>query len=90
MLTPICVPCRLQMKITQNHCLIRDPEAASGPSTYWLGDEYECPQCGARIVTGFGAPMHGHPGARFGEALEFRYELPAMEERVIPDEEGGL
>jgi len=78
MLTPICVPCRLQMACTKNHFLVRDPEAKSGLSTYWLGDQWTCPSCGASVVAGFGksfGPEKVVP--EDGEALEFRYELPA-------------
>ena len=78
MLTPICVPCRLQMTCTKNHFLVRDPEAGSGASTYWLGDQWTCSSCGASVVAGFGksfGPEKVVP--EDGEALEFRYELPA-------------
>ena len=81
MLPPICVKCRVEMRCAKNDRLVRDPEVGSYRSTYWLGDEYECPGCEGRIITGFGREMAEHPGAGYGEALEFRYELPASKER---------
>jgi len=80
MLTPICLPCRLQMRCVKNNRLVRDPEADGFPSSYWLGDEFKCPGCGIRIVTGFGKAMGHNPGPRYGEVLEFRYELPVKKE----------
>ena len=79
-LTPICVRCRLEMRCSKNDFLVRDPEAGGFPSTYWLGDEYYCPACGVRIVTGFGKPMDDNPGPPQSAALEFRYELPTTRE----------
>ena len=74
-LTPICVKCRLEMRCVKNNRLVRDPEVGGFPSTYWLGDEYECPDCRSRIVTGFGKPLARHPGeVTYGEALQFDYE----------------
>lgn len=75
--TPICVPCRVEMRCAKNNRLVSDRATATFPSTYWLGDEWECPGCRARIVTGFGRPLVHHPD--YGEALEFRYELPEEE-----------
>jgi len=75
-LTPICVPCRLEMRCVKNNRVVRDPEAGGFPSTYWLGDEYECPDCGARIVTGFGVPISLVVDAERASALEFEYERP--------------
>jgi len=80
MLTPICVACRLQMTCTKNHFLVRDPEAGCGASTYWLGDQWGCPSCGASVVAGFGKPFgEERLVPADGEALEFRYNLPATE-----------
>jgi len=79
--TPICVKCRMQMRCVKNDYLVRDGEAGFG-STYWVGDEYDCPGCGLGIVTGFGKPLTRHPGGvTYGEALEFRYEVPASDEK---------
>ena len=75
--TPICVGCRVEMRCAKNNRLVCDPDVPGvGGSTYWLGDEWVCPGCGARIVTGFGVPIPVNP-APACEALEFRYELPA-------------
>jgi len=75
--TPICLACRVEMRCARNNRLVRDPETASFPSTYWLGDEWQCPGCGARIVTGFGRAIQAPPNYAAGEVVEFRYALPA-------------
>ena len=75
-LTPICVLCRLEMRCVKNDRLVRDPETNQFSSTYWLGDEFQCPVCSIRIVTGFGKPMVMSPGPEYGEALQFDYERP--------------
>jgi len=80
-LTPICVKCRLEMRCVKNNRVVRDPEAGGFPSTYWLGDEYECPECEARIVTGFGVPITVDPGPGLKQTpLQFDYERPREEE----------
>lgn len=79
MMPPICVPCILEMRVVKNDRLICDRAEDGVPSTYWLGDEWACPQCGARIVTGQGKALANHPGVGYGEALEFQYEVPKGE-----------
>lgn len=87
-LTPICVACRLEMRCVKNMRLVCDPEAACGPSTYWYGDEYECPECKVRIVTGFGKPMEAPLGPRHPEAaLQFDYERRQSRQQNGRDEE---
>lgn len=73
-LCPICVPCRLEMRCVKNRRLVADPEVGGWPSTYWFGDEYQCPECGHRIVTGFGVPIAEKLDAHFGPILYFDYE----------------
>jgi len=87
-LTPICVKCRLEMRCVKNNRLVRDPDTGGFRSTFWMGDEYECPECKARIVTGFGKPFpaeHDPTEMRarervYGAALQFDYERPREEE----------
>jgi len=87
MLPPICVPCRLQMTITKNNYLVHDAEAGGFQSTYWLGDQWTCAQCGASVVAGFGQSFGPERLSREdGEALEFRYELPTDKRAPIRDE----
>lgn len=45
---PVCCNCNQEMVCKQNGTLVR-----IAPCSYISGDRYECPGCGARIVTGF-------------------------------------
>ncbi len=76
---PICARCAVEMRCKKNDFLVRDPEVGQFASTYWRGDLYECPVCGAQVVTGFSAPLSLNPGAEAPEALEFQYEPPQKE-----------
>ena len=80
-LTPICVPCKLEMRCVRNDLPVKDPATDTFPSTYWFGDEYECPSCHIHIITGFGkaieAPPTIPPDSALAEALQFDYERPA-------------
>jgi hypothetical protein len=98
-LTPICAKCRVAMRRMQNDRPVRDPEAGGFPSTYWFGDEWECPGCGARIVIGFGRPLteaefRGTGAHAFGHkppALEFRYEpMRSAHDDVELTDPGGV
>ena len=51
---PICVGCAVEMKVLANGVVVNDQPLEGQPATYWEGDEYQCPACGHRIVTGFG------------------------------------
>jgi len=57
------------MRVTENEKSVHDRESGGFPSTYWSGDEYECPGCGCRIVTGFGIGT--------SEPIPRRHESPA-------------
>ena len=54
---PICAPCRVTMYCAKNEVLVSDKKVDEVPSTYWFGDLYRCPACGAEIVTDFGLPI---------------------------------
>jgi hypothetical protein len=75
-LRPICVKCRLEMRTVRNDRPVADPKVGQFPSTYWLGDECECPECKSRVVVGFGRPMPGNarPAAGLGPILHFDYQ----------------
>ena len=69
---PICVPCTVEMRCEKNEVVVADPE----PSTYRYGDMYECPGCGVRVVTGFGAPFEdAELLPPEGVSLRFRHSL---------------
>ncbi len=80
---PICAACRLEMRCVKNDRIVRDQaHGEEFPSSYWAGDQYECPQCHAQVVVGFGDPVAEEKVSRETReaALEFAYE---------PSEKGG-
>jgi hypothetical protein len=61
------------MKPKKNSFMVKDMAAGGFPSTVWSGDLFECPDCGARIVTGFGKPITGELAQSYDdEAMEFK------------------
>ena len=72
---PICRKCAVTMRCKQNDFIVKDPEVDGFNSTYWLGDLYECPQCGKSIVTGFGKPITAEDAGKLKmiSQLEFKY-----------------
>jgi hypothetical protein len=56
-LEPICAKCKRTMVCAKNNFLVADPASGDFPSTYWYGDKWDCPGCGAEIVVGFGGPL---------------------------------
>ena len=54
---PICGCCHCAMTCKENEVLVRDQAAPDLPSTARYGDLFECRECGARVITGFGKPV---------------------------------
>lgn len=73
---PICFPCKLEMTCEKNEVMVKDKAVGQFPSTYWYGDLYECPGCGARIVTGLGRAMEAEKAEKMADAktaMEFTH-----------------
>lgn len=71
---PICAKCKREMPCVKNEVMVKDKAADGFPSTYWYGDQYECPECGAQIITGFGNGMSAEKAGKTESAktaLEF-------------------
>ena len=68
---PICRPCAVEMRCSQNGVVARDAAVGEIVATYWRGDAYKCPKCEAEIVTGFGA---GYLDAMGEESEQFSYD----------------
>jgi hypothetical protein len=69
---PICVRCRREMAPGVNEFLVKDKAVGNSPSTYRFGDLFECPDCGAQVVVGFGKGLtESEVGGRAKDALEF-------------------
>ena len=45
----ICAKCKVEMRCVKNGIIVR-----FGEDCCYSGDAYECPDCHAKIVTGFG------------------------------------
>ena len=54
---PICRKCCREFMPIKNDVMVKDKAVGNYPSTYWSGDLYKCPGCGAQIITGFGTGM---------------------------------
>lgn len=67
---PICRACAKVMRCSENEVVVNDPAVGNYPASYWQGDAYQCSECNAEVVIGFGAPSMTAPGS---ESLEFRY-----------------
>jgi len=52
MTAAICVPCQLDMKPVLVGARVEEM-AGSQPYKLWAGDAYQCPGCGAHVVTRF-------------------------------------
>ena len=69
---PVCVECRVKMRPSKNNrgwltymtfqdSLINPSITSRRPYELWATDEYECPTCKKKILTGFGAnPISEH------------------------------
>jgi hypothetical protein len=53
----VCSKCDVTLRCVKNEKVVR----FGGAEIKW-GDEYQCPRCGIKVITGFGqAVMPGHP-----------------------------
>jgi len=72
MIRPICAKCKIEMECARNDVAVWHPiegkhahemmeVAIEGETIDFviLGDRYECPKCGANVVTGFGRMLIG-------------------------------
>ena len=50
---PVCVCCRKEMRCSKNGRAVLTTTDGN-PYQLWEGDEYECRECGHRVVVGFG------------------------------------
>lgn len=67
---PICSSCEVEMQPTNNNVVVVT-HANFGPYTLTNADEYTCPKCGHRIITGFALyPYAEHFEEDFKERLE--------------------
>jgi len=49
----VCVPCKRSMRCSKNGV-----GAEYGPGHVYPGDEFTCPQCGHKILSTNGKPIH--------------------------------
>lgn len=53
---PVCVPCKMVMRCAKNEF---DVQIIGG--AYYSGDRWECNECGASVVVGFGSATNPSP-----------------------------
>jgi len=67
---PVCCNCECEMNPSKNGRVVEYFANRFRSDRLVAGDEYECPGCEARIVTGFGKPFKEHGERDYaGEAL---------------------
>ena len=54
---PVCCACSVEMRCQRNEVYAICRTDGRLGSCYYSGDRYECPECGARVLTGFGSRM---------------------------------
>jgi hypothetical protein len=66
----ICVKCNLEMRPAKNGQPV-ESMTEEGPYQLIMGDKYQCPECGADVVTGLAnKPMAEHFQENYGELRE--------------------
>lgn len=83
---PICVSCRVEMVVERNGETVRDRASEGFPSTYWSGDRFSCPSCGAEIVTGFGNKISDPTRIEEKFALEFDRRNALVDPEPAPED----
>ena len=71
---PVCVPCGREMKCVKNGALL------THDNRVWSADAFECGECGARVIKGFGAPMLQDDHRKLLEDSNFTVELKEWNE----------
>lgn len=74
---PICVPCRRFFRVKKNGQWFTEPAPGNAdphawvPYKVWVGDKWECPDCGTEIVVGVGSgPVAEHYQEDFEQVRE--------------------
>jgi len=68
----VCVKCQIKLKIKRNGVHVVETFGVDSDEPYklWRADLWECPDCGAQVVSGFGASNYAeHYEADFAEQL---------------------
>lgn len=78
--SPVCVPCRREMRCSKNGRVL-ETLSAGEPYQLWSGDEFECPSCGTRVIARFGMEpiAEAHEGARY----QVNREWEAQHENLV-------
>ena len=59
---PVCVLCGVVMLCNKNDVAAIEKYAANKEQTYriWSSDEYRCPKCGFKVLSGFGKDAYSY------------------------------
>lgn len=91
---PVCVKCRLTMKIKKTGADVEEMMTAKAPYRIWNADIFACTSCGSEVATQFGKnPIAEHfqqdRYARFASGVAFRF-WDRPEDVRIPDDRTDL
>ena len=78
---PVCVECRIPMRASKNDRGYLETSDGK-PFRLWSSDEYQCPSCGIRILTGFG---YQHIAEHYEE--DFQSHLDSYKDNLITEQQ---
>ena len=69
---PVCVHCKRELRCSKNGRVL-ELISAGEPYQLWSGDEFQCPDCGTRVIVGYGRePMaEGFQKDRYAAMKQF-------------------
>jgi hypothetical protein len=87
----VCVKCQIELRPSVNGVTVIEM-ASFGPYKVWAADEWECPGCGQKIISGFSnEPIRqDHYADDFPQWLEHEIERATKVSKVIWDFERPL
>lgn len=66
-----CANCGRFMQASKTGQVVEELDNQGGPYKVWVCDEFTCPDCGAKVVTGFGrSPIAEHYQREYASVRE--------------------
>lgn len=73
----VCTNCQRELRPHLNGVNVVE-YANFGPYKIWSADEWKCPECGLRVITGFSQEAHKHYQAGFSARLTHAWTKPGL------------